>query len=143
MKAASAGMVATHDPATGKPTGFVSPDAITRGNHGRPGEPGSGKPGEDRGTGRVPAGGAAEEQVAKAVPAGHVAVRDEHGQAHGYVRPEDLTDPATAQARNRGPVKAGGTTGMGQPRVRARPRRCPSTARRRGFPVTRRRRIAR
>jgi hypothetical protein len=54
--------------------------------------------------------------VAKAVPAGHVAVYDQHGQFAGYVRPEDIDDRASAQARNRGPVNAGGTRGLGQPR---------------------------
>ena len=34
----------------------------------------------------------------------------------GYVKPEDIDDPAAAQARNQGPVQAGGTTGLGQPR---------------------------
>ena len=54
--------------------------------------------------------------VAKAVPAGHVAVYDQQGRFAGYVRPGDLTDPASEQARNRGPVNAGGTTGLGRPR---------------------------
>ena len=66
----------------------------------------------------MPAAGAAEEQVAKArTPAGHVAADDQAGKFMGYARPQDLADPATAQARNMGPVRAGGTTGMGQPRI--------------------------
>ena len=55
--------------------------------------------------------------VAKDVPAGHIAIYDSAGQLKGYVRPGDIADPASAQARNRGPVNAGGTTGLGQPRV--------------------------
>lgn len=58
----------------------------------------------------------ARRKVAKAVPAGHVAVYDEHGRFAGYVRPGDIADSASAQARNTGPVNAGGTTGLGQPR---------------------------
>jgi len=54
--------------------------------------------------------------VAKAVPAGRVAVYDKDGRLAGYARPEDIADPASAQARNRGPVNAGGTTGLGGPR---------------------------
>ena len=114
MKAASAGMVATHDPATGKPTGFVDPEAITPVTTGTAGKPR--KTGKPAAPDALPPAGAAEERVAKAAPAGHVAVRDERGRLM-YVRPEDLTDPATAQARNMAPVRAGGTTGMGQPRT--------------------------
>jgi hypothetical protein len=60
--------------------------------------------------------GARRAAVAKTVPAGHVAVYDQHGRFAGYVQPGDLTDPAAEQARDRGPVSAGGTTGMGRPR---------------------------
>jgi hypothetical protein len=59
-------------------------------------------------------------RVAKTAPAGHVAAYDEHGRLMGYARPEDLADPA-AQARNRGPVSAGGTNGLGAPRGEAKP----------------------
>ena len=51
----------------------------------------------------------------RGAPAGRVAVYDERGRPMGWARPEDIADP-DAQARNRGPVNAGGTTGMGQPR---------------------------
>ncbi len=54
-------------------------------------------------------------RVTKTATAGRVAVYDERGRPMGYARPEDIADP-DAQARNRGPVNAGGTTGMGQPR---------------------------
>jgi YD repeat-containing protein len=54
--------------------------------------------------------------VAKSAVGGRVAVYDQHGQLTGYARPEDIADPASAQAQNTGPVNAGGTTGLGQPR---------------------------
>jgi len=56
-------------------------------------------------------------RVTKAAPAGErVAVFDQAGKLKGYARPEDIASPE-AQARNTGPVNAGGTTGMGQPRT--------------------------
>jgi len=58
--------------------------------------------------------------VAKATPetppAGYVAAYDQDGKFTGYVRPGDIEDPATALARTTGPVRSGGTTGLGQPR---------------------------
>ena len=43
-----------------------------------------------------------------------VVLYDEAG--HPYSVPRSAAQPAEAQARNKGPVNAGGTTGMGQPR---------------------------
>jgi hypothetical protein len=74
-----------------------------------------------RATGRAPqAGKLAAVRVAKAPPAkaaSPVEVFDEAGRSVGFVQPGDLS-PASAdsQARNTGPVMAGGTTGLGQPR---------------------------
>lgn len=48
-----------------------------------------------------------------------VAVYDQRGKRLGMVDPDTIDDGTAspeAQARNTGPVKAGGTTGMGQPR---------------------------
>jgi hypothetical protein len=76
-------------------------------------------PGAKEAIGKAYAGGVAKARgarVAKTVPAGHVTAYDEHGRFMGYVRPGDLTDPAAMQARDAGPVQAGGTTGLGQPR---------------------------
>jgi hypothetical protein len=53
---------------------------------------------------------------AKAPPPGHLETYDKDGKFTGYVKPGDIADPATAQARNTGPVNAGGTTGLGLPR---------------------------
>ena len=54
--------------------------------------------------------------VAKAAPPGHVEAYDENGKFVGYVKPGDIDDPATAQARSTGPANAGGTRGLGLPR---------------------------
>jgi|SRR5579863_10215126 len=60
-KASSAGMIATHDPATGKPTGFVDPAAVT------PVTGGTAGPGKRRKTGPA-AAPAAEASPQEALP---------------------------------------------------------------------------
>jgi len=74
-------------------------------------------PGAKEAIGKAYARAVAKARVTKTVPAGHVAAYGQDGRFIGYVRPGDVADSATMQARNRGPVQAGGTTGMGQPRV--------------------------
>jgi hypothetical protein len=51
---------------------------------------------------------------ARAAPAGYAALYDKDAKFLGYAKPEDIDDPATAQAKNTGPVNLGGTTGMGR-----------------------------
>lgn len=89
-KAASSGMIATHDPATGKPTGFVDPDAVTPVLRGAavPGKPR--KPAPAAAPGDVPGG-----EVLKAAQAAlrMVPAYDRAGRLLGQVRADQIRKP--------------------------------------------------